>query len=587
MITLNQLNIYSELVLRLEQHLIMIYPECNPSELICQLLKALEINQSSTPSIADEYQWSEKDIMLITYGDSIKGKIKNPLNYLYHFLQDNLSDTISWVHILPFFPYSSDDGFAVIDYLKVNDSLGDWNDIIQFSESYQIMADLVVNHISSRSQWFEEFKAGKSPGKNYFIEVNDEFDTSQVVRPRITPLLKPVQSHSKNGLSVDRKVWCTFSPDQVDLNFRNPDVLIEMVKIINHYIDKGIRIFRLDAVAFLWKKSGTSCIHLQETHEIIKLFRTLIEYKCPQTIIITETNVPNRENLTYFGNCNEAHLIYNFSLPPLLIYTMITGNCLHLKTWLMSMPPARMGTSYLNFIASHDGIGLRPIEGLLDEKELNTLVSTMSSFGGLISTRESDTGSHKPYEINISLYDALQGSAEYGTDKWQFERFICAHTIMIALEGVPAFYIHSLLGTENDYKKFEHTHRNRSINRHTWQTDDLEQCLSNPESHHTQILNEIKRLIAIRKKQAAFHPNATQFTLHLGTQIFGFWRQSIDRKQSIFSIHNISDESVNIALSDINLITTDEWHDLISGDKINDSVICLDLKPYQSIWLSN
>lgn len=585
--TLNQLNIYSELVLRLEQHLNVIYPECNSSELICQLLKAFEINQSSTPILAHENLWSENDIMLITYGDSIKGQQKHPLKYLYHFLQDNLSDTISWVHVLPFFPYTSDDGFAVIDYLKVNDSLGDWDDIIQLSESYQVMADLVVNHISSRSQWFEEFKSRKLPGKDYFIEVNDEFDISQVVRPRITPLLKSVQSHSDNGLSANRKVWCTFSPDQVDLNFRNPDVLIEMVKIINHYINKGIRIFRLDAVAFLWKKSGTSCIHLQETHEIIKLFRTLVEYKCPQAIIITETNVPNRENLTYFGNCNEAHLIYNFSLPPLLIYTLITGKCHHLKTWLMSMPPARMGTSYLNFIASHDGIGLRPIEGLLDEKELNTLVNTMSSFGGLISTRESDTGSHKPYEINISLYDALQGSAEHGTDKWQFDRFICAHTIMIALEGIPAFYIHSLLGTENDYKRFEHTHRNRSINRHIWQTDDLERSLSNPESHHSQILNEIKRLLAIRKKQPAFHPNATQFTLHLGTQIFGFWRQSIDREQSIFSIHNISDESVNIALSDINLIATDEWHDLISGDKINDSVICLDLKPYQSIWLSN
>ena len=444
------------------------------------------------------------------------------------------------------------------------------------------MADLVVNRSSARSQWFENFKAGKSPGKNYFIEIDSQFDISNVVRPRTTPLLKTVQT-----LSDKKQVWCTFSPDQVDLDFRNPDVLIEMIKIINHYLQKGITIFRLDAVAFLWKKSGSTCIHLQETHEIIKLFRTLIQHKCSQAILITETNVPNRENLTYFGNSNEAHLIYNFSLPPLLIYTLITGNCHHLKTWLMSMPPARMGTAYLNFIASHDGIGLRPAEGLLDESEINTLVSTMSSFGGRISTRATENNFHRPYEINISLYDALQGTAEHGADRWQFNRYICAHTIMMALEGVPAFYIHSMLGTQNDYKKLENTNQNRAINRHIWAMDELNQLLEDPHSHHTMVITELKRLIAIRKNQPAFHPNATQFTLHLGTQIFAFWRQSIDREQSIFSIHNISAIKQTITLSDINLITTDEWYDLITSDKIDESTISLELEPYQTLWLSN
>jgi len=577
-----KLSAYSELVLRLEQHLNIIYPQLNPTEIVCKILEAFSITESSQITVPYENKWSENDVMLITYGDSIKGPDKHPLDHLYNFLKSNLQDSVSWVHVLPFFPYSSDDGFAVIDYLKVNDSLGDWSDIERLSESYKVMADLVVNHISSRSQWFEEFKARKFPGKDYFIEVNDEFDISQVVRPRTSPLLKTVQT-----LTDQKNVWCTFSPDQVDLNFRNPDVLIEMIKIIVHYLDHHIKIFRLDAVAFLWKKSGSSCIHLQETHEIIKLFRTLIEYKTSDAIIITETNVPNRENLTYFGNSNEAHLIYNFSLPPLLIYTLITGDCHHLKTWLMSMPPARMGTTYLNFIASHDGIGLRPVEGLLNEDELNTLVSTMSSFGGRISSRDTDTGKHKPYEINISLYDALQGNVKHGADKWQFQRFICAHAIMIALEGVPAFYIHSFLSTENDYKKLDNTNQNRAINRHVWQADKLKQCLSDPNSHHYKTLHEIKRLLAIRKQQPAFHPNATQYTLHLGFQLFAFWRQSINREQSIFSINNISDEPIKIALSDINLISTDEWHDLISDVKIDESTIFLDLKPYQSIWLSN
>lgn len=579
---MNQLTAYNELVLRLEEHLNIIYPNTNSSELICNILEVFNINEPCKKIRPYSNHWSENDIMLITYGDSIKDESKQPLKTLYNFLQSYLEETINWVHILPFFPYSSDDGFAVIDYLKVNDSLGNWDDIRRINQSYKVMADLVVNHISSRSQWFENFKANKSPGKDYFIEVNENFDITQVVRPRTTPLLKTVQT-----LTDKKNVWCTFSHDQIDLNFRNPDVLIEILKIIALYLDKGIEIFRLDAVAFLWKKSGSSCVHLPETHEIIKLFRTLLEYKSSNSIIITETNVPNRENLTYFGNSNESHLIYNFSLPPLLIYTLITGNCHHLKSWLMSMPPARMGTTYLNFLASHDGIGLRPVEGLLNEHEVNTLVGTMSSFGGRISTRETGNNIHRPYEINISLYDALQGTSEGGADKWHFKRYICAHTIMMALEGVPAFYIHSIIGTQNDYKKLSNTNQNRSINRHNWKSDELTQHLENPNSCHYKILNELKRLLGIRKKQAAFHPNATQFTLHLGTQVFAFWRQSIDREQSIFSIHNVSDQMITIALSDINLITTDEWHDLITGDKIDYNTISLELEPYQSLWLSN
>ncbi len=579
---MDALSAYGEFILKLEQHLEFIYPEHNHSCLVYKILDAIQIEDKGCKLQSYANHWDQNDVLLISYGDSLKAKTRKPLDCLHEFLQQNLQETITWLHILPFFPYSSDDGFAVIDYLKVNDGLGDWEDIRTLSREYKIMADLVVNHISSRSQWFDNFKNNLSPGQDYFIEVADDFDISKVVRPRTSPLLKEVQT--LNGI---KKVWCTFSHDQIDLDFRNTRVLLEIIKIIAHYLDNGITIFRLDAVAFLWKKSATTCIHLQETHEIIKLLRTLIEYKSPQSIVITETNVPNRENLTYFGNSNEAHLIYNFSLPPLLIYTLITGNCRHLKTWLMSMPPARMGTTYLNFIASHDGIGLRPVEGLLAEQEINTLVSTMSSFGARISTRETQRAEHKPYEINVSLYDALQGTVDHGPDRWQFERFICAHTIMMALEGLPAFYIHSMLGTRNDYDKVKHSSNNRAINRHVWQLNELNELLSNPVSPHYRILTELKRLLKIRKQQPAFHPNATQFTLHLGENVFAFWRESIDREQSIFSISNIHYEKLSISLKDINLITTDQWRDLLTGWKLDDTSFSLELEPYQSIWLSN
>ena len=560
----------------------VVYPEADTGVLADQLLETMGLAWDTSAPPAHQNNWGESDVMLITYADTVQRKGEKPLQTLNQFLDDCLKDTVSAVHILPFFPYSSDDGFSVMDYLAVNESHGDWADIERIAGHYKLMADLVINHMSARSRWFENFRKRIDPGKDYFFEARPTDDLSAVVRPRTSPLLNAVQT--EDG---ERYVWCTFSEDQVDLNFANPQVLNEFVGIIRYYLERGVTIFRLDAVAFLWKEVGTPSIHLQQTHELIKILRLLIEHHTPKCVVITETNVPNRENLTYFGNANEAHVIYNFSLPPLLINTLVTGNCRHLKTWLMSMPPAQMGTTYLNFIASHDGVGLRPTDGLLTEEEKLRLINTMESFGGKVSYRRTPDGQDQPYEMNVALFDALKGTAEKGADHWQLHRFICAHTVMLALEGIPAFYIHSLLGTENDHERFENTGRLRSINRGQWNLDKLETDLADPLSHHHKVFTELKRLIAIRRKQPAFHPNATQFTLHLGLQLFGFWRQSMRRDQSIFCIHNITDEVQQVSLGDINLIGTDQWQDLISGLKIDDLSGSLTLKPYQSVWLSN
>jgi len=560
----------------------VVYPELDCDFLAEQLLTTMGLEPNQAPPPAHQNNWDESDVVLITYADTVQRADEKPLQTLHRFLGDCLSESVSSVHILPFFPYSSDDGFSVMDYLAVNESHGNWEDIERIARDYKLMADLVINHMSARSRWFENFRKRIDPGKDYFFEGNPRDDLSAVVRPRTSPLLNPVQTDDG-----ERYVWCTFSEDQVDLNFANPKVLIEFAAIIRCYLERGVILFRFDAVAFLWKEPGTPCIHLQQTHELIKILRLLIEHHSQDAVVITETNVPNRENLTYFGNANEAHVIYNFSLPPLLINTLVTGDCKHLKTWLMSMPPAQMGTTYLNFIASHDGVGMRPTDGLLTEEEKQRLINTMDSFGGKVSYRRTPDGRDQPYEINIALYDALQGTAESGRDHWQLQRFVCAHTVMLALEGIPAFYIHSLLATENDLERVEHTGRLRSINRSQWQLDDLEQKLGAPLSHHSKAFQELKRLIAIRRKQPAFHPNATQFTLHLGLQLFGFWRQSMRRDQSVFCIHNISNEVQQVALSDINLIGTDHWQDLISGMTIDDLSGSITLKPYQSVWLSN
>ena len=566
-------------------HLETIYKDVSPNQslpdLATEILQLMRLDKEYQSVEPYQNNWSEQDVVVITYGNSIKQDNEAPLNTLHHFLDKHFKDTINSVHILPFFPYCSDDGFAVMDYYAVNPELGGWDDLEAIASDYRLMADLVINHGSSSSEWFNNFIKGEGEGHDYFYTAPADTDTSLVVRPRTSPLLR--ETETKNDTE---HVWCTFSHTQVDFDFRNTEVLKEFIKIIRFYLDKGVRIFRLDAVAFLWKKHGTNCLNLPETHEVVRLIRNLIEHAQSDSVLITETNIPNRENLSYFGNANEAHSIYNFSLPPLLVNTMVTGNCFYLKQWLMSMPPAQNGTTYFNFIASHDGIGLRPAEGLLSDSEISVLINTMQQFGGQISWRTGNNGIKKPYEINISLFDALQGTID-GKDQWNIQRFICAHAIMLALEGMPGIYIHSLLATGNDIEKQQRTEQNRSINRHEWQYDLIEAELADPNSQHSLISSSLKSLIALRKAQPAFHPNATQFTLHMGDQIFGFWRQSMDRKQSIFCINNISDQPQQIRVSELNLIVTDNWYDLITGQTFNEDTQEVSLLPYQTLWITN
>ncbi len=570
---------------RIRTHIEYIYQDVDTvqdyADLTCKILASAQIEILSDDQDIPIELWSQEDVAIISYGDTIVHKDLVPLVSLKNFLDKHMQGVINTVHLLPFFPFSSDDGFAVQDYCCVNPILGDWEHINNIANDYKLMADLVVNHCSSQSHWFKNFIAGKGEGKDFFFTAFPEDDISNVVRPRTSSLLNPVET--ANGIQY---VWCTFSHDQVDLNFKNPDVLVEFIQIIRFYLDNGVKVFRLDAIAFLWKIEGTSCLNLDQTHEIVRLFRTIIERIQPEAIIITETNIPNQENLSYFGNANEAHCVYNFSLPPLLLNTFLTGSCRYLKQWMMSMPPAQLGTAYFNFIASHDGIGLRPAKGLLSHDEINTLTETMQSFGGEISWRTGKDGTERPYEVNITLFDALQGTVN-GKDQYGEVRFLCAHTIMLALEGIPAFYIHSLLATENDHERYAKTGRKRSINRTQWDINDIDQRLSDQSTHHARINKKLKQIIQVRKKQKAFHPNATQFTLHLGDHIFGFWRQSMDRSQSVFSISNITHQPQQLSLLDINLISTEIWIDLLTGEKIHGIDGKIHLEPYQSVWISN
>ncbi|WP_320837171.1 alpha-amylase family glycosyl hydrolase [Zhongshania sp.] len=576
---------------QLAAHVEVLYPHLGNAGLIDDMIAAMALDQRCFMPETHKNHWDENDALVITYGDSILRDGEWPLHTLHDFLRRELLGVVSGVHILPFYPYSSDDGFSVINYVEVNPSLGDWPDVSAIARDFDLMADLVINHCSSRSLWFENFKQRRDPGQDYFVEVDPSVDLSAVVRPRTSPLLSEVQT-----LDGKRHVWCTFSHDQVDLNFENPKVLLEFIKIIRHYLDMGVKIFRLDAVAFLWKVPGTSSLNLEQTHEAVRLLRSLIEHAVPDAIIITETNIPLRENLAYFGNANEAHMVYNFSLPPLLINTLVTGSSRALKTWMMGMPAAQDGTTYFNFIASHDGIGLRPAEGLLDDEEIKALVGIMQKSGGRVSWRALANGESRPYEINISLFDAMRRRIDDsedrnsdGEDGYQEQRFICAHALMLAVQGVPAFYIHSLLATENDENRILHTSHNRAINRHQWSADDLEEQLATA-SHHARIFAVLKDLIKLRAKQPAFHPNAAQYPLHLGDQVFGLRRESHAEGgagQSLLAIYNISAYAQTLSMSSLNLDADKHWRELLSDIDIHAEAGDILLPPYAYCWLAS
>lgn len=569
---------------RIIAHLKPLYPDCDQHNLADRIVAAFWdkpdqiINRAE---IQGKHLWDETEIALITYGSSIRHGDEKPLQTLYQFLGNRVGDAISAVHILPFFPFSSDDGFSVIDYLAVDPDLGDWSDISAIADDYRLMADLVINHGSSRSDWFQQFLSDEAPGNRYFVTADPASDLGAVVRPRSHPLLTAYETNAGT-----QHVWTTFSPDQVDFDFRNPDLLLEFIRIIAFYIQSGVRIFRIDAIAFLWKTIGTSSINLDETHEVVRLLRTLMDHHRESLIILTETNVPNHENLTYFGNQNEAHVIYNFSLPPLLVHALLTGESLYLKRLTRSNPPALQGCAYLNFTASHDGIGLRPTEGVLPEAELGQMLSTLQSFGGRISMRRGPGGTEKPYEVNISYFEAMQGTID-GPDAHQIPRFMAAMAIMLALEGIPAIYIHSLLATPNGYEEVNRTGRNRSINRRELELEALEARLDDPNSVEAQVFDQFKSLIKKRKLQTAFHPNAVQFTLTLPEGLFGIWRQSLDRAQSIFAVTNVTNQIKPLSLGDINLIAGSHWWDIISGESMPDIDAQIELAPYQTVWITN
>jgi sucrose phosphorylase len=476
--------------------------------------------------------WSEKDIVLITYSDQVRHPSLTPLQTLNRFLVDNdLPSLINTIHLLPFYPFSSDDGFSVVDYMAVDPIVGTWSDVETIRENFTLMFDLVLNHISQRSDWFQKFCQGDPQYLDFFIEVTPEMDISSVVRPRSLPLM-----HEFETSAGPKKIWTTFSRDQVDLNYENPRVLCAMLEVLLHYVEHGARIIRLDAVAFLWKTSGTTCLHLKQTHQVIKFYRDVLSIVAPHVILLTETNVPHEENISYFGDGDEAHMIYQFSLPSLLADALIQEDARPLRRWLLYLDAPLPGTTFFNFTASHDGIGIRPLEGLVPWERVAALVTATEESGGQISVRQTPDGNDIPYELNVTYRDLLGTNQDLIVD-----RFILSQAVMLSLAGIPGIYFHSLVGSGNDISGMEESGIPRRINRLKYDLDELSHVLADKGSLQFEIFNRYRSLVCIRTQQGAFHPNGDQVVLDIDNQhVLGFSRTNPDKTESIVVLYNFS-----------------------------------------------
>lgn len=488
--------------------------------------------------------WDERSVVLITYGDQVRGQDCSALEAQRRFLLDNsVDDVISDVHILPFFPYSSDDGFSVIDYRRVDPRVGDWPDVERLGNSFGLMFDFVVNHCSQQNDWFQGYLQCKSPYTNYFIDADPTTDLSAVTRPRSTPLLTPFKTSEGT-----KHVWTTFSSDQVDLNFGAPEVLLEMLDVLLLYVRHGARIIRLDAIGFLWKELGTTCMHLPQTHAVVKLMRAVLDEVAPGTILLTETNVPHRENVGYFGNGDEAHAVYQFSLPPLLLDAFLTGDAAPLNAWLYGLEYPGGTTTFFNFTASHDGIGVRPLEGLVAPERIEALVESVRQRGGRVSTRSQPDGSESPYELNITYLSAMN-TLEGLPPELHARKFLASQGVMLALRGMPGIYFHSLVGTENYAEGVKQTGHNRTINRRKFESDELRAILADADSVQSKVFDGYRRMLAVRVSQPAFHPDAPQTILDAGhPAVVAFERLSLDGKQKILVLTNVSERAVTVDL---------------------------------------
>lgn len=519
----------------------------------------------------------EKDAFVITYGDQFQKKGQSQMKTLGEFFKQETSDFLSGVHILPFFPYTSDDGFSIVDYMAVNPDWGDWDDVEGIGRNFKLMSDLVLNHCSASSEWFKSYLACEGKYKEYFIDIPEDTDVSMVFRPRALPLLTAFDTAEGK-----KHVWTTFSADQVDLNFGNPDIMLEMIDVFLFHVQKGIQVIRLDAIAYLWKELGHSCLHHPKTHAAVQLFRAVVDEFVPWVVIITETNVPHKENISYFGSgTDEAQMIYQFALPPMVLDAFLREDAGHMKAWASELPQPDGRTTYFNFLASHDGVGLLPARGILTDDELEGLIESVKDRGGLISYKATATGD-VPYEMNVNYCDAVAEKDLPAEDRAR--KFLASQSILLGFPGVPGIYVHSLIGSGNWKDGVSVTGMNRTINRQKLDFDEVTAELADPSSFRSHVFSGYRRMLAARRQNMAFHPASAFNLVSSSESVLAFERESDETGDKVLCLVNLSSKKQeqklgNAAMRDIITDTA-----ILPGSSRFTSENIL-LEPWEVLWL--
>jgi glucosylglycerate phosphorylase len=594
-----QLNISDKLRKRLTDRLRFLYGEEKALRYLPELERVMKVHYAHKPPELIEFekeldpgeQFTEKDMLLITYGDIVHGEGRSPLDTLSKFVDKYNRGAVNGLHILPFFPYSSDRGFAVVDFKSVNPALGTWEDIHNIGCRYKLMFDGVLNHVSSKSKIFRQYLDGDPEVQDFFISYTtpDELTPDQrnkIFRPRTSDIL--TRYDTING---PRWVWTTFSEDQIDFNYRNPKVLISVLEGLLFYIRNGADMLRLDAVTYIWAEPGTECVHMPEAHEIIKLLRDVIDAVAPGVALITETNVPHRDNISYFGDgYDEAHMVYNFALPPLVLHTFYTGNASDLSKWAQSLTTPSDATAFFNILDTHDGIGLMAVQDILRKEDIEFIVERAQKHGALVSFKMGRNRNQEPYEINSTWWSAINGD-DCGEDiALQVKRFVASRSIALVLKGVPGVYAHGVIGTANDHELAKKTQHNRDVNRGIIESADAAKQLHEPESKLSLIGRDLPKINLARTNQKAFHPRGQQRILLISPDVLAVLRISPDEKQRIVAITNVTSREtvVEIPAPDLG-VGENHWYDLV-GDKewvVESDSLKIFLQPYDVVWLKS
>lgn len=522
----------------------------------------------------------QRDALIITYGDQFRRDGEKPLRTLGVFARQYLRGLASGLHILPFYPYTSDDGFSVVDYRAVDPALGGWQDVARLQDDFLLMYDAVINHVSASSAWFQSFLRGQAPCADYFIAVPPETDLSRVARPRTLPLLTPFDTSRGQ-----QWLWTTFSADQIDLNYHSPDLLLDVLAVLLEYAARGARLLRLDAIAYLWKEIGTSCLHLPQTHRFIQLLRAVLDRVAPHVLLVTETNVPHADNISYFGDgFNEAQMVYNFALPPLALHAFATGSAGILSDWAAGLRRPSEQVTFFNFLASHDGIGVNPARGILPEREIDAMLQRCLAHGGLISQKTNPDGSASAYEMNINYFDALTAPDSLEPVERQTARFLAAQSILLALTGLPGIYIHSLLGSRGWPEGARQAGRSRAINRQKLTLDEAESQLRSDPLRRA-VYNGYAALLKARASAPAFHPYGNQAVLSAGESIFALLRASPDGRHKALCLANVSGEPRPASIALLPGTRPGVWRDLLSPGALDlTGPAAFHLEPYQVAW---